>query len=98
MDADPMVMAPEPVAFVNYLAQVGLEKYLDDHHVYTEGAQMPSCYQKACCFVANEEEFNAVVNEWVREVEAEDPGALTRPVADTTHCAPLSPISSWPPH
>ena len=38
--------------------------------------------------VADEEEFNALVNEWFRELEAEDP--IIRPVADTTHCAPLS--------
>lgn len=39
---------------------------------------------------ADEEEFNAVVNERFRELEAEDP--ITRLVADTTHCAPLSAI------
>ena len=40
--------------------------------------------------VADKEESNAVVNEWFRELEVEDP--ITRPVADTTHCAPLSAI------
>ena len=40
--------------------------------------------------VADEQEFIGVVNEWFRELEAEDP--ITKLVADTTHCAPLSAI------
>ena len=40
--------------------------------------------------VADEEQFNAVMHEWFQELAAEDP--ITRLVADTTHCAPLSAI------